>query len=471
MPTFQYSALDDGGSPVTGSVIGQDIQQAMETLKKRGLQVDRIEVARLINDSLSTPPQPYAGATPQPEVQPSYPMHPATEGTYGAAMSAQIGADATFAPRETPAEAAARHLGLLNPTTPQEGFYQADRNIIATKILGPVLLRAPLSQLGFFFRQLSTMLKAGVPIVHATATLMGQAKDPRMKSVSESVHASVKAGRPITEGLRRYPETVGPVLLAIVRIGEQGGFVDDALAQAADYVQREVELRNLYRRVTFYPKLIFVSSFIIIGMANTIISTVAPGSPGIQNPLAIGTWVAIASALIGIWLFLRIGLQNRAVKAVYDQIVLKVPVIGKTMHEMAMARFGRAFGAMYKAGVPVGEAMRLGAAACGNEALRVRMTPHFAALDHGAGMLHTFQMTGAFSPIVLDMVATGETTGNVDQMLSKVAEYYEDEAATKQMAVATVVGVVCFLIVAIYIGYIIIHFYTSYFGGIMKYAN
>lgn len=467
MPTFQYSGLDDTGQPVNGSVIGGDIQQAMKTLENRGLKVDKIEVMRLINDPMSSSTGGQTGFNPPNNAAPSSPgpfaPHPRVAATSDQPTSSPAGI-------ETPKPPAANYPGPGNfpPTGP---YNPADRSYLSTNVLGPLLLKAPLHQLGFYFRQLSTMMKAGVPIVHACQTLQTQANDPRMKAMAGSVSEAVRAGRQISEGLRRHPETVSPVLIAIIQVGEKAGFVDDALAQASEYVAREVELRSLYRRMTFYPKLIFFSSFIVIGAANSILSVVAPEAPGIMLPFGLGTWIVIAATLLGIWIFLRVGLQNRSVKASYDRIVLKIPVMGKTMHEIAMAKFGRAFGAMNKAGVPVGEAMRLAAAACGNEALLQQMEPYFRTLDNGAGILQTFQMTGAFSPIVLDMIATGETTGNIDEMLSKVAQYYEEETVTKQMAVAAIVGVFCFLCVAVYIGYIIINFYTGYFGNIMQAAN
>jgi len=136
-----------------------------------------------------------------------------------------------------------------------------------------------------------------------------------------------------------------------------------------------------------------------------------------------------------------------------------------------MAKFGRAFGTLYRAGVPMQQALKLSADASGNEALRARMYTAYRGLEEGQGVHETFSQTNAFSPIVLDMVHTGEQTGNLDHMLNKVAEYYEDEAATRSVKTGQMTGVIIGLLVAIYIGYIVISFYQGHYGGIGAAAN
>jgi type II secretory pathway component PulF len=137
----------------------------------------------------------------------------------------------------------------------------------------------------------------------------------------------------------------------------------------------------------------------------------------------------------------------------------------------AMARWGRAFAAMYKAGVPYGEGVQMAADACGNEALRARMYPAVKQIQEGRSFTEVFAETGAFSPIVLDMTRTGETTGNLDEMLNKASEYYEDEGQTNARKAATILGVVALIFVGIYVGYIAVQFYSGMgFAGQYKEA-
>jgi type II secretory pathway component PulF len=230
----------------------------------------------------------------------------------------------------------------------------------------------------------------------------------------------------------------------------------------ADYVEREIALRNLYRRVTFYPKLQVAASIIIVLGANAIIASIKPGAPGLTSPLTTAsTWLWLGPLIVGIFLFLRLGLANPAIKYVWDLVVSNIPFIGNTFRQISMARFGRAFGALYKGGVPIPKAFKLAADACGNEYLRARMYPASNRLETGAGVHETFRSTQAFSPIVMDMVQTGESTGNLDHMLHKVADFYEDEAETRSTQTGLMTGVVVGLLVALYIGSIIINFYQG----------
>lgn len=497
MPTFEYTADDANGQSVSGTIIAANLAAAVQTLTNRGLNVGKIDRAQFINDPLSaqgrpaspgpTPTAPLigdpsAGTPPEPKLV----FDPAAQKGSGQAGSGLAGSEqagsgqtgaTTAAPRQefssaaNPTSGYAHAAGAGPAEVPRAAGSSSSTTHSPAATLAYALQRPPLEKLGFYFRQLATMQKAGVPIVQAAQTLAAQQTEPRMQAMAQDVLHSAAAGVSLSTALARHPETVGSVVLAMIQVGETGGFLDEALERADEYIHRDLELRRLYQKVTLYPKLIFASSFIIIAAANAIIAAAAPGKQGLSTPFSLGTWIILALIAAGVWLYFRVGLKNPAVKLGYDRYILRLPVIGPTMHELAMARFGRAFGALHKAGVPVGDAMHHAASVCGNEELRLRMTPFFDSFREGHTILEVFRSTRSFSPIVLDMVATGETTGNIEQMLEKVADYYEAETSAKQMAIATIVGVVVYLCVAVYVGYIVIGFYGSYFGGMMSAAG
>ncbi len=425
MPTFEYSATQSDGEMISGRAFGTSLDQVSQQLAARGLNVTQIGVAANHGDPLNQ-----VIATPRP-----------VEG-------------GTEAPR------------LHEIATPKYSPPTHERSYMATSVVGPLFGKVKLENHLFFFRQAATMLDAGVPIVQTMTTLAGQMRNEKMKLIVTEVRDHVKAGRPISAGLQRYPEVFTPVMVSLVRAGEEGGFLDRALQEVGDYVEREIELRNLYRRVTFYPKLQIGASILIIIVANAIISSLN-GSIKLWSPLTTpSTWIWLAPLLVGIFLFFRVGLANPRIKYQWDQMVLMVPGFGKTMREMAMAKFGRAFGALYRGGVPMSKALPMAADACGNEYLRSRMYPAYKRLEQGDGVHETFAATGAFSPIVLDMVHTGETTGNLDQMLQKMATFYEAEASTRSVQLGHVMGVVVALCVALYIGFIVIQFWSGYSNGV-----
>lgn len=316
------------------------------------------------------------------------------------------------------------------------------------------------------------MLNAGVPIGQAITTLAGQARSPKLATILRETAAHVDAGNPMSASFQRYPEVFSTIILSVLRAGETGGFLDASMHTIADYLDQEIELRRLYKKVTFYPKLQLAASAIIIVGANLIIQSLAPGAKGLHSPLTTpATWIVLGPILVLLFLFSRVGLANPRVKYNYDAVVANLPYIGTTLRQVAMARFGRAFAALYASGVPISPAIRMSADACGNEYLRAAIHPAPARLEGGAGVTETLRDTGAFSPIVLDMMQTGETTGDLDGMLGKMAEFYVGEAEVRQVKLGQVFGVVVALIVAIYIGYIVITFWQEYGQGVSSQIN
>lgn len=319
-----------------------------------------------------------------------------------------------------------------------------------------------LPQLQFFFRQLAAMLHAGINPTNALDTLSRQTQSPRLRQILIETRDGVSAGKPISAGFERYPEVFTPLMMAMIRTGEEGGFLEEQCMHLAEYLQQEHELRNLIKRETAYPKIVLVASIIIILAANSIISAVAPGHGGLSSPLTtLATWFVLGPLLVFIFLFNRIGMKMPAVLAMVQNVGLKVPWLGGMIHGFAMAKFGRSFSSLYKAGVPTRKAIQLAADACGNEVIRQQIYPAADMIETGTPIGIAFAQTGAFSQIVLEMAHTGEMTGNIDLMLRKVAEYYEDEGKTKARQAAAILGVVVFLAVAAYVGFIVISFYTG----------
>jgi type IV pilus assembly protein PilC/MSHA biogenesis protein MshG len=260
-------------------------------------------------------------------------------------------------------------------------------------------------------------------------------------------------------------------MIAITRAGETGGFLVEAIRRIADYIERDIALRNRIRQVTFYPKLVIVASIVIILVTNAILASL--GTPSrLSSPLtSLSTWLILAPLLIGLVLFFRYPAKRRDVQAAIQRLVLRLPWFSSVSHGFAMAKFGRAFGALYRAGVPMPEALHMAADACGNEALRIRILPAAQSLEAGLGVTEAFRRTGAFTPIALDMAAAGEATGSLDETLAKMAEYYEEEGKVRSEQTATVLGVVAFLVVAVYVATIVFGFYASRLQGLMDAAE
>jgi type IV pilus assembly protein PilC/MSHA biogenesis protein MshG len=418
MAVFEYAAVDHAGKTVRGHMVGESLDLVARRLADSGLTVTQLGLAPSMADPLEVPVE-RSGLNEAPRT-----VAP------GVAFGSTIDA----------------------PPTEQRHRFETD-------VIGPLVGGVSLSKLQFFFRQFGTMANAGIELRHALDTLGNQSQG-KLRAVLHETRDHVAAGRPMSVGLQRYPEVFSPLMMSLVRAGEEGGMLGDMCLRLADYIQRDIELRNMIRRETFYPKLVFGASVCIFLGANLVINWLAPGAKGLNSPLAL--WIFVAIMALGVLIFRKFLLRQPGVKFAWDQFVISVPYVGPMNHGFAMSKFGRAFGALYDAGLPLARCLQLGADSCGNEALRSRIYPVSHRLDEGAGIAQTFAQAGVFSPIVMDMVNTGEMTGNMHEMLMKASEYYEDEGQTRARQAASIYGVAMLLLVGVYVAYLVISFYMGF---------
>lgn len=436
MALFRYVGTLPDGMRKEGQIVAATLESAVSQLSSQGVTVEDIHRTVDPNDPLSVPPSPR--------------------------------------PVEAPAGTAPSHSpgGVAEASRTSEGPPTDERSKVQTDLVGPLVGGVPLSDLQFFFRQLSTMLNAGLGAAQAMDILTKQTRHPKLKSIVEELKEHIISGRPMSVGMQRYPEVFSPLMMSMVRTGEEGGMLSDQTRQLADYIQRDIELRNLIRRETAYPKLVLVAAVVVIAGANGIIAAMRPGASRIYSPLTDPRVLILLIPLVIVgWIVFRLIRRRPEVLSSWHSFTSSLPWFGDMVRGFAMARFGRAFGALYAAGVPMPKAFRLAADACGNESLRFKMQPAADQLEQGVSMSQAFINTNAFNPLVIDMVRTGEMTGNVDLMLNKMAEYYEDEGSVKARQSALVLGVLVFLAVGIYVGYVIISFYTGHFSGIADAAG
>ncbi len=330
---------------------------------------------------------------------------------------------------------------------------------VQTELLGPLVGTVDLRYLNFFFRQLSAMLAAGINPGQALETLSGQTQSPKLKTILIETKQIVAEGHPMSAGFQRYPEVFSPMVISLLRAAEEGGYVESQCKQISEYLQRDMDLRLLIRRETIYPKVTFVVSIIVILVARSIISSLGK-TTHLTSPLTeAGTWLILGPIIIGLFIYFRLVRRQPRMQLWWDACVLKVPYIGATSHGFAMAKFGRTFAALYKGGVGMAKSMRLAADACGNEYVRSCLYPAADTIRDGDEVAGALESTGIVSPIVLDMARTGDMTGNLDEMLEKMCEFYEDDGAVRAKQAAVFFGVLVLLGTGVYVGYIAYTFY------------
>ena len=353
------------------------------------------------------------------------------------------------------------------PTTPLRAAHQG--------VWQPLFGGVPLKTLAVFFRQLATMLAAGVPIYQALDTLGNQrGGNARLRRVLHDIRNSILAGERLADAFDKHPAVFSPIIRAMIRVGETSGTLENILRQIATSLESELELRRLISRVTFYPKLVLFFAILIPGLIPALITIVgAQGGAPVGATLAgiAWTYAKILGVVFVVWAMFRLAMQAQGFRYAWGLLTVSLPWLGFTVRQLALARFARALSALYGAGLPLSQAIRYAADATGNEYLRSRIQPAGDKLEAGRSITETFASTGVFPAMVMDMVATGESTGELGFMMDKVAEYYEEEGKLRSHQAGHVLGVVVYLGVAIYVAIILIQFYAGYFRSIFNAAG
>jgi len=377
---------------------------------------------------------------------------------------------------EAPSEGAARmqlhNMGFLVESL-QEGKIESEqRGAVAKHFVAPIVGKVSLEVLERFYSQLWSMYRAGVPLVQSLDTLAASQSSGKMRSVIKDLRDFVLEGKKLSQGMEKYFEVFGSLQISLVKVGEKAGALENSFAQIRDYLRREIELRNMIKRYTFYPKVVLGFAILMPILVNVIVSSIASarGSPALPIfSLAEKAWFWYLVFLAGgIYAFFRWGLQYASVKYFYDTLLLSLPYIGSTVRMLTMAKFSRAFSALYGGGVPIADAVVLSADACGNEVLRRKIQPAAVWLQEGKGIGASFEKTGAFTAIALDMTYTGERSGNMEAMMNSIAEQYEDEASVRLQKSTQVITLAVYLLVAALVAYIVYQFWGGYLSTVMQ---
>ena len=257
MPNFDYIAKHDDGRTIRGTAAGDTIQEVITTLALNGMLVIKINPTANPSDPIPT------SFTQVPKLRPTETRAPKQpSGMPSAAPSVPQGN-----PYDQPIPAVTPPAPSETPKAPSD-----QRSYIATSVVGPLVGTVPLADLQIFFRQYAAMQNAGVPMSKSLGTLAKQSRIPKLQRIIQEMEVGAEAGRPISSVLQRYPEVFSGLMVSLVRAGEEGGFLVNALTLTAEYIQTEIEIRNQWKKATLYPKMIIGSSILIVLATNAIIA-------------------------------------------------------------------------------------------------------------------------------------------------------------------------------------------------------
>jgi len=298
-----------------------------------------------------------------------------------------------------------------------------------------------LTDLSLFSRQMYTLLKAGVPIMQALRGLRDSTQNPALSKVIGNLSESLDTGLDFTSALRRHPQVFSSLFVNLVQVGETTGSLQEVFLQLALYLEREKDTRDQIKSATRYPSFVVAAIFIAIFIINIfVIPTFAKVYAGfkIELPLAtkiliassnftVAYWPAILFSLIAIIFFVRYYVRTPEGRYRWHKMKLGIPVVGTIVYKATLGRFARAMAVMMKSGVPLVTGMTVVSRAVDNDFISDRIVQMRDGVERGETIARTAAATGMFPPLVIQMIAVGEETGSVDELMFNVADYYERE--------------------------------------------
>jgi type II secretory pathway component PulF len=339
--------------------------------------------------------------------------------------------------------------------------------------------------LAVFARQMAGLINAGLPLMRTLSILIEQTEDKKLKPALVQVQADIESGSSFSAALSRHPQTFPPLMLSIVRVGEMGGFLGGALTSIADNYRREAELQNKIRAAVTYPIIVLIIAIIgVLVMVTFVVPVFENMFASLGSSLPLPTqilvtlsknmwWVLplIAVVVIIAVLWWRANKHTEQVRRVVDPIKLKLPIFGKLTTKIAVARFSRNLSMMLAAGVPIIQALSIVGQASNNWKIEGAVRDIQESIRQGRSFANPLAKAEVFPPMVAQMVAVGEESGTLVDMLQSIAEFYEDEVQTSTEQLSSTIEPVLIVGLGIVIGGMVISLYLPIFTLYGEIAN
>ncbi len=330
-------------------------------------------------------------------------------------------------------------------------------------VIDPVFGGATAAKLSVFYRQFATMITAGMSLYQALNSLSSRAPTRRLSRIARDAARTVEGGGRLSDAFARYPAMFPELHISLIRAGEAGGSIDRTLERLADYTEREYKIRQRMRMMTFYPKILVLAVIFIPAFPTLVLE----GTNAFWNatlPVLINllTWIAV------IWVGYRLLYQIPAFRYGIDVFKLGTPLVGSVVKMLALSKFYRAFASLHSAGASPSQAISNAARACGNWYITRSLMKAVPVVEMGRTFTEAMERTMIMPRMTLDMLATGEASGAVSDMVEKVADYSENEAEVRIHQLTMASGALLLLGICIYIGMTIIGSYLQHYKDILK---
>ncbi|MCL4456370.1 MAG: type II secretion system F family protein [Nitrospirae bacterium] len=329
-----------------------------------------------------------------------------------------------------------------------------------------------------FTRQFATMFIAGIPIVQGLDIMSKQSENKTLGAIIAQIKADVETGTTLADAMRKHPRVFDDLFVNLVAAGEAGGVLDGVLLRLANYIEKTMKLKKKVKGAMIYPSIVVTVAVLVIAIIMVFVIPIFAkifGEMGSQLPAptrsviwlsnflsGIGGLMILASivgSIIGIKQYRRTEIGRKKT----DAILLKLPIIGDLVRKVAVARFTRTLGTLLNSGVPILDGLEICARSSGNKVVEEVVFEVRKEVSAGKTVAEPMSKTDVFPPMVTQMINVGESTGALDQMLVKIADFYDDEVDDSVGNLTTMLEPLLMVFLGTTVGYIVIALYLPIF--------
>ncbi|OEU45982.1 MAG: pilus assembly protein PilC [Desulfobacterales bacterium S7086C20] len=328
-----------------------------------------------------------------------------------------------------------------------------------------------------FARQFATMINAGLPLIQCLDILQSQQENKTFKKLLKETKEKVEGGSTLADALGKYPGTFDNLFVNMVAAGETGGILDTILDRLSSYMEKALKLKKQVKSAMTYPIIVLVIAALVVGVILIFVIPVFEkmfadfgGALPLPTQIVIvlsdfaksNVLYMIGALIVFSFVFKRFYASEKG-RAIIDNLMLKLPVFGTLLRKVAVAKFTRTLGTMVSSGVPILDALNITAKTAGNKTVETAIYSVRKAISEGQTMAGPLAESGVFPSMVCQMVAVGESTGALDSMLEKIADYYDDEVDSAVDNLTSMIEPFMMVFLGVTIGGLVISMYLPIF--------
>lgn len=371
-----------------------------------------------------------------------------------------------------------RQQGLMASSVQEQKAQGVVKKKTGRRIFGG---KVGIKHLSIFCRQFATMINAGVSLVRCLDVLEQQTDSARLKEIIREIEVEVEGGATMSRSMAKFPRVFSNLAVGLVRAGEVGGVLDETLDRLAGFLEADLELRRKVKASMTYPVLVMV---VAVGIVVFLVTFILPkfiklfeelGMTEDKFPLPTlimmrasnfmtSKWYIMIIIIVGLVMAVNRIKATKTGKRYYDMLLLRVPVFGSLNHKIAVARFARTLSTLLSSGVPILQAMETVAGTVDNDVISDAILLSRTSIREGETIADPLANSRMFPPMVVQMITIGEETGQIDQMLEKVAEFYESEVEAALESLTAALEPVLIVFLGVVVGFIVIAMFLPLIG-------